>query len=117
MDFIRVAAQNSTDHAKELSDYICNGKNDERVIQDAIADCMEQDKNLYFFNGIYHIDAFYDFGDNGPRTALRFPNGHRELKIIGQNLEYGCQRRYDNGVVFMFRRTRWTALPARNLSM
>lgn len=100
MDFIRVAAQNSSAFAKESSDYICGGKNDEKIIQEAIADCMKQDKNLYFFNGIYHIDAFYDFADKGPRTALRFPNGHRELKIVGQNLEYGCQRRYDNGVVF-----------------
>ena len=73
MDFIRVSAQNSTDLAKESSDYICTGKNDEKIMQDAIEACMEQNKNLYFFNGIYHIDAFYDFGDQGPRTALRFP--------------------------------------------
>jgi hypothetical protein len=61
---------------------------------------MINDKNLYFFNGIYHIDSFYDFKDNGPEAAIRFPNGHRDFKIVGENLEYGCQRRYDNGVVF-----------------
>lgn len=98
--FICVAAQDSTEFSKSQSDYVCTGKNDEKVIQSAIYDCMENNKNLYFFNGVYHIDGFYDFEDNGPRTALHFPNGHRELKLLGQNLEYGCQRRYDNGVVF-----------------
>ena len=100
IDFICVSAQNSTELAKQNSDYICTGKNDELVIQSAIDDCMKNDKNLYFFNGIYRIDSFYDFNDDGPKTALRFPNGHRDFKIVGQNLEYGCQRRYDNGVVF-----------------
>ena len=100
IDFICVSAQNSTEFAKQNSDYICTGKNDELVIQSAIDDCMKNDKNLYFFNGIYRIDAFYDFGDLGPKAALCFPNGHRELKVLGENLEYGCQRRYDNGVVF-----------------
>ncbi len=100
IDFVCVSAQNSTDFAKQNSDYVCTGKNDELVIQSAIDDCMKNDKNLYFFNGIYRIDSFYDFKDDGPKTALRFPNGHRDFKIVGQNLEYGCQRRYDNGVVF-----------------
>ena len=98
--FICVSAENSEVYAKEHSDYICTGRNDERTIQLAIDECMRENKNLWFFNGIYHIDGFYDFGDGGPATALRFPNGHRELLLKGQNLEYGCQRRYDNGVVF-----------------
>ena len=77
IDFVRVAAQNSTAHAKETSDFLCAGVHDEKIIQEAIDVCMREDKNLYFCNGIYHLDGFYDFGDGGPRAALRFPNGHQ----------------------------------------
>ena len=111
IDFVRVAAQNSTAHAKETSDFLCAGVHDEKIIQEAIDVCMREDKNLYFCNGIYHLDGFYDFGDGGPRAALRFPNGHRELQVKGQNLEYECQRRYDNGVVFYVSRQALEKIP------
>ena len=48
INFVCVSAQNSTDFAKQNSDYICTGKNDELVIQSAIDDCMKNDKNLYW---------------------------------------------------------------------
>ncbi len=110
-DFIRVAAKNSTEHAKKSSDFICSGIHDEETIQKAIYACMRENKNLYFTNGIYRIDGFTDYGDGGPRTALLFPNGHRELQVKGQNLEYGCQRRYDNGVVFYVSKEALESIP------
>lgn len=98
--FIFVAAANSTEEFKQSADFVCLGKNDELTIQKAIDTCISTNKNLYFYNGVYNIDAFYDFGDNGPRTALRFPNAHREIAVVGQNHEYGFQRSFRNGVVF-----------------
>lgn len=68
--FICVAAQDSTEFFKSQSDYVCTGKNDEKVIQSAIYDCMKNNKNLYFFNGVYHIDGFYDFKDHMVQEPL-----------------------------------------------
>lgn len=99
-DFIRVAAASSTAEAKGNANFVCTGKNDEKIIQQAIDTCIELNKNLYLSNGMYNIDGFYDFGDGGPKTAVCIPNAHRELKILGQNHEYGFQKRFDNGVVF-----------------
>ena len=80
-------------------DFICTGENDEKTIQAAIDKCVAENKNIFLLNGIYNIDGFYDFGDNGPLTALRFPNCHREIIFKGQNHEYGFQRKFNNGVV------------------
>jgi hypothetical protein len=99
-DFIYISAANSTNEFKAKADFVCNGKNDELTIQKAIETCVKENKNLYLLNGIYNIEAFYDFGDGGPFAAISIPNAHREIKIIGQNHEYGFQKRYDNGVVF-----------------
>ena len=99
-DYIFVAADNSTEKLKEKSDFVCTGTNDELVIQKAIEACVRDNKNIYLFNGIYNIDAFYDFHDNGPFSAVCVPNAHKEIRIIGQNHEYGFQRSYNNGVVF-----------------
>ncbi|MBR0442972.1 MAG: hypothetical protein IIX15_01395 [Clostridia bacterium] len=98
-EYIYLSAANSTDEAKVSSDFVCTGKHDELTIQTAIDACVRDNKNLYFFNGIYSIDGFYHFEDGGPDTAIRFPGAHREITVMGQNHEYGCQRRYDNGVV------------------
>ena len=80
-------------------DFICTGENDEKTIQAAIDKCVAENRNVFLLNGIYNIDGFYDFGDNGPLTALRFPNCHREIIFKGQNHEYGFQRKFNNGVV------------------
>ena len=99
-EYIYLAASNSTDEAKAASDFVCAGKHDERTIQTAIDACVRDDKNLYFFNGVYCIDGFYPFGDGGPDTAVRFPNAYREITVMGQNHEYSCQLRYAKGVVW-----------------
>lgn len=99
-EYIYVAAYNSSDEAKGNADLICSGKNDELTIQKAIDLCVEQNKNVYLANGIYNIDAFYDFEDKGPHSAIRIPSAHREIRIFGQNHEYGFQKKYNNGVVF-----------------
>ena len=99
VSFITVAAANTNESIKNSADLVCTGKNDELTIQKAIERAVKEEKNLYLFNGIYHIDAFYDFKDGGPKTAVCVPNNHREFSIYGQNFEYGFQKRYDNGVV------------------
>lgn len=99
LDYIYIAACNSTDEFKAKADFVCTGVNDELIIQKAIKECIKKNKNLYLINGTYRIDGFYDFNDNGPRTAVCIPNAHREIKITGQNHEYGFQKEYSNGVV------------------
>lgn len=97
-DYIYISASNSTDEFKAKADYVCTGKNDELMIQKALDECIKANKNLYFLNGKYCIDALYDFGDGGPLTAICVGSAHREIKIIGQNNEYPCQN-IGNGVV------------------
>ena len=58
--YITIAASNSTNEAKRNADFVCTGKNDELVIQQGIDECQKQNKNLYFMNGIYNINGFYD---------------------------------------------------------
>lgn len=99
-DYIYIAASNSREELKAKSDFVCTGINDELTIQKAINACINEDKNIYLLNGIYNIGAFHDFKDNGPMSSICFPNAHREIKVIGQNHEYGFQRRFNNGVVF-----------------
>lgn len=100
LGFITVAASNTHESMKQNADFVCTGEHDEKTIQKAIDLCIEQEKNVYILNGKYNIDGFYDFGDGGPKTAIRFTTNHRDIIFKGQNLEYGFQRRYDNGVVF-----------------
>ena len=95
-----VAASNSTDEAKRHADLLCSGQNDQHVLQQAIDRCITENKNIFLFNGIYRIDGFSHRTDGGPPAALTVPNAHRELRIVGQNNEYGFQKRFDNGVVF-----------------
>ena len=94
--FITISAYDSTYEIKATTDIVCSGKNDELTIQKAIDECVKQGKNIYFFNGTYVIDAFYDLKDNGPKCAVCFPNCKREISIVGQNLTYGKR---GNGVV------------------
>ena len=83
IDFIYVAASNSTDEVKQNANFVCEGHHDEPVIQKAVDACIRKNKNLYLFNGIYRIDGFYDFGDDGPHAAICLPNAHRELIFKG----------------------------------
>lgn len=84
----------------ERADFVCEGKNDEIIIQKAINRCIQQNKNVLLLNGIYCIDSFHNYyNDKGPKTALCFPNTWREIKFFGQNHEYGFQRSFSNGAV------------------
>lgn len=80
-------------------DFICAGENDEKTIQAAVEKAVMENKNVYLLNGVYKIDSVYDFGDGGPHAAICIPTAHREISIIGQNHEYGFQKKYDDGVV------------------
>lgn len=81
-------------------DFICTGKNDELILQGAIEKAMETNSNVMLLNGVYRIDGFHNYyEDDGPDTAVCFPNRWREIKFIGENAEYGFQRSFHNGVV------------------
>lgn len=81
-------------------DFRCNGKNDELIIQKAIDEAAETNSNIMLLNGVYRIDDFCNYyNDNGPDTALCFPNKWREFRFVGENAEYGFQKSFNNGVV------------------
>ncbi len=96
---IIVAASDSTDSAKREADYVCSGEHDELTLGSAIDRASNENKRLLLADGRYKIDGFCDFGDGGPRAALRIPRRHKEFTLLGQSLEYGFQKRFDSGVV------------------
>lgn len=97
--YITIAPQNYSGDV--VADFVCTGKSDELIIQKAIDRAVETNKNVFLLNGIYNIDGFHDhYSDNGPKSAICFPNTWREIRFIGENHEYGFRERFDNGVVF-----------------
>lgn len=96
---ILVAAAGSPDSEKRSADFVCAGSHDERTLAAAVDECFRRGGNLYLADGIYRVDGFFEYDDGGPAAALRFPGEHREIRVTGQNHEYGFQRRFDNGVV------------------
>lgn len=97
--FITVAPSNYGGNI--CADFVCTGKNDELTIQKAIDTACRENRNIMLLNGIYRIDAFHNhYGDNGPKTAVCFPNLWKEIKFFGENAEYGFQKSFENGVVF-----------------
>lgn len=96
--FVTVAPAGYSGRVK--ADFVCTGEHDELVIQAAIDRCIEENNNVMLLNGVYRVDGFHDYyDDGGPRAAICFPNKWREIKFFGENHEYGFQRRYDNGVL------------------
>lgn len=97
-EYITVAPKNYS--GRVHADFGCVGHNDEIIIQKAIDKAVETNSNVMLLNGIYHIDGFNNYyKDNGPDTAVCFPNKWREIKFIGENAEYGFQKSFNNGVV------------------
>jgi hypothetical protein len=89
LGFIVISASNSSDDAKKSSDFVCTGKNDEKVIQKALDICVKESKNIFLHNGTYFIEDFYSFEDGGPDSALVVPQFKGEIAIIGQNHNMG----------------------------
>ena len=94
--YITIAANDSTEELKSCADIVCEGSHDELTIQKIIDKCAEEKKDIFLLNGTYHIDGFYDFGDGGPKAALRFPNNRQEISFSGQKKPYGKK---DSGVI------------------
>lgn len=96
--YITVAPKNYNGRVK--ADFVCTGKNDELVIQQAIDKAVVENSNVMLLNGVYNIDSFNNYyNDKGPDTAVCFPNVWREIKVVGENHEYGFRKSFNNGVV------------------
>ena len=79
LGFVVISASNSNDDAKKSSDFVCTGKNDEKVIQKALDICVKESKNIFLHNGTYVIEDFYSFEDGGPDSALVVPEFKGEI--------------------------------------
>lgn len=80
---IIIAANDSTEHDKEIADYVCCGINDENVLQAAINYFGDNSGIIQLCNGTYNIDKFkridgYDYG-------LYIEKKLREIIIRGCN--------------------------------
>jgi hypothetical protein len=90
--FVMVAASDSRFGENDGIDFVCTGKNDELVINKAIKTAAEEGKGVYLLNGVYHIDSFYDFEDDGPKAAIWTPSLYKEIAIIGQSFNFEQNR-------------------------
>ncbi|MBQ7224332.1 MAG: hypothetical protein IJX06_02110 [Clostridia bacterium] len=86
--WVFVASNDGEQAKKDNADFVCTGSHDELTIQKAIDKCAEENKNLFLYDGKYFIEGFYDLGDGGPKTALRFPNLRREIRVCVETLRY-----------------------------
>ena len=82
--WVKVAAADSLPAAKGAADFVCHGEHDEKTLQAAIDRCAADGRDLFLFDGIYHVDAFREWGDGGPRAAIRIPRMLRHFTIQGQ---------------------------------
>lgn len=96
---IVIAASNTSEEAKQCADFVCEGKSDELVIQKAIDEAVKQHKDVFLLDGVYSVDGFHDYGDGGPKASIVFPASHEELAFRGQNRNFMCKGKWDNGVV------------------
>ena len=107
--WVKVAASDSVAAAKATADFVCAGTNDQETIQKAIDLCAEDGRNLYLYNGVYMIDAFREWGDGGPRAAVRLPP-RRHFVVEGQDMFQagaGMVASATNGVVWYARSSIW----------
>lgn len=82
------------------ADFVCTGRHDERILQQAVEKAAGENRNVMLLNGVYHIDGFSDpYQDGGPAAAICFPHSWREFRLMGENHEYGFQKSFQNGVV------------------
>lgn len=89
--FVVVAASDSTEEAKSLADFICTGSHDEKVIQEAVDLASKTGKGVFLLNGIYYVEGFYDFGDGGPKTAIRLAKKGQEFIFRGENKNFSSK--------------------------
>lgn len=72
------------------ADFVCTGRHDERILQQAVEKAAGENRNVMLLNGVYHIDGFSDpYQDGGPAAAICFPHSWREFRLMGENHEYG----------------------------
>ena len=107
--WLRVAAAGSSATARAMSDYLCEGTNDQDTIQRALDQCAKEGRNLYLFNGVYMVDAFRKQKDGGPQAAVCIPNMRRHVVIEGQGFfQAGRNTSPSNGVVLYVRSSAWS---------
>ncbi len=96
--YVYVAASNSTDSAKSVASYVCNGTNDELVIQSAINYAnINSIGEVRLAEGDYYIDSFPRNDPSGVNIALAFgtdgtTNKTCSVKLTGGG--YGGLRKY-----------------------
>ncbi len=112
--WVKVAAADSLPAAKAAADFVCSGEHDEATIQHAIDLCAGGTRNLFLYDGIYNIDAFREWGDGGPRAAVRIPPMLRHFAIEGQEFFQGGsgmipeeRPTWRNGVIWYVRPKAW----------
>ena len=112
--WVKVASASSTAEAKAAADFACSGTNDQETMQRAIDLCANDGRSLYLYNGLYMIDAFREWGDGGPRAALRIPLFKQHFTIQGQKFFQAGHgtiatnaAEWRNGVAFYVRPAVW----------
>ncbi len=77
INYIVIAASNSAKEDKALADFVCTGKNDEKVINRAI-ELLPRGGTIQLLDGKYFIDAF----DEENHTAIYFGFNDGQARVI-----------------------------------
>ena len=86
-----IAASNTDPQDKKLADYICTGKNDERVINKVI-ESLKFGGTIQLLDGDYYIDAFEQEGNSAVFFGFNEGNA-RTVNIVGttENKSYNTR--------------------------
>ena len=57
------------------ADFVCTGRHDERVIQQAVQAASQARKNVFFYNALHGTKPLYKIGKKYTRTTLKSRNG------------------------------------------
>ena len=87
-----VSANNSSQHDKMLSQFVCTGTNDEIILQEAI-DSLEYGGTVILANGTYNIDGFV-FNNYDYKTAFG-ERGENSRNIIIKGMNTPCRKYLD----------------------
>lgn len=83
---VTVAASNTSTEYKDKSDYVCTGKDDQIVIQQAINSLNKTGGTVYLATGDYYIDG-WTYNQSGYKRALFIDSQSRKtIRICGQSI-------------------------------
>ena len=87
LNTITVASSQCTKSIKSISDYVCDGINDEIIIQNAINEISINGGTIQLTNGDFYINSIPNI-DEGGKACFIFPNNASDITLCGTGIGF-----------------------------